>query len=78
MTLQTFQDLLKQQPFQPFRLVMSSGETYEIRHPEMIKLGLNSMLIFTYVSDNPDFYDRWETVSLMLIESITHLETTAA
>ncbi len=35
MTVQTFRDLLAKQPFQPFRLVMSSGQTYEVRHPEM-------------------------------------------
>ena len=34
MTVQTFRDLLTQQPFRPFRLVMSSGERYEVRHPE--------------------------------------------
>jgi hypothetical protein len=35
MTVQTFRDLLNQQPFRPFRLVMSSGQSYEVRHPEM-------------------------------------------
>jgi hypothetical protein len=27
--------LLKQQPFQPFRLVLSNGHTHDIRHPEL-------------------------------------------
>lgn len=35
MRMQTIRDLLKAQPFRPLRLVMSSGQTYEIRHPEM-------------------------------------------
>jgi hypothetical protein len=35
MTVQTFRDLLAQRPFRPFRLVMSSGQTYDVRHPEM-------------------------------------------
>lgn len=35
MTVQTFRELLAQKPFKPFRLVMSSGQTYEVRHPEM-------------------------------------------
>ena len=38
MTVQTFRDLLTQRPFLPFRLVMSSGQTYEVRHPEMALL----------------------------------------
>jgi hypothetical protein len=35
MTVQTFRQLLAQKPFKPFRLVMSSGQSYEVRHPEM-------------------------------------------
>jgi hypothetical protein len=35
MTLQTFRDLLAERPFKPFRIVMSSGKSYEVRHPEM-------------------------------------------
>jgi hypothetical protein len=45
MTVQTFRDLLKQQPFKPFRLVMSSGQTYDVRHPEMAMLTRTSILV---------------------------------
>ena len=45
MTLQTFRELLSQQPFKPFRLVMSSGETYEVRHPEMAWLTRTDILV---------------------------------
>jgi len=45
MTVQTFRDLLRQRPFKPFRLVMSSGETYEVRHPEMAWLTRSDLLV---------------------------------
>ena len=45
MTVQTFRDLLKAQPFQPFRLVMSSGEKYEVKHPEMAWLLRTDILV---------------------------------
>jgi hypothetical protein len=45
MTVQTFRDLLKQQPFQPFRLVMSSGSVYDVRHPEMAWVTKTSILV---------------------------------
>ena len=35
MSIQTFRDLLTQRPFRPFRIVTSSGQTYDVRHPEM-------------------------------------------
>ncbi len=45
MTVQTFRDLLAQRPFKPFRLVMSSGQTYEVRHPEMAWLTRTDILV---------------------------------
>lgn len=45
MTVQTFRDLLTKRPFQPFRLVMSSGQTHEVRHPEMAFLTKNDILV---------------------------------
>ena len=66
---------LRAAPFRPFQLRMAGGRTFEIRHPEMVRVGRNSLILFTFVSDHPEMYDRWETVSLMLIESVTHLES---
>ena len=45
MTVQTFRELLTQKPFKPFRLVMSSGEMYEVRHSEMAMLTRTSLLV---------------------------------
>ena len=45
MNLQTFRYLLKKRPFAPFRLVMSSGEAYEVRHPEMAFLTRTDILV---------------------------------
>ena len=45
MTVQTFRELLTQQPFKPFRLTMSSGHHYDVRHPEMALLTRTSLLV---------------------------------
>ena len=45
MTVQTFRELLSQRPFRPFRLVMSSGESYDVRHPEMAMLTRTDLLV---------------------------------
>jgi hypothetical protein len=52
MTVQTFRDLLTARPFRPFRLVMSSGQTYEVRHPEMALLTRTSILVGVDVADD--------------------------
>lgn len=51
MTLQTFRELLARRPFQPFRLVMSSGQAYEVRHPEMALLTRTDLLVGTDVDE---------------------------
>lgn len=45
MTVQTFRELLTQRPFKPFRVVMSSGLAYEVRHPEMAMLTRTDILV---------------------------------
>ena len=47
MAVQDFKDLLTQRPFEPFRVVMSSGEQYEVRHPEMTWLTRSTLYIGT-------------------------------
>jgi hypothetical protein len=69
---------LKAQPFRPFRIHMVSGKTYDIRHPEMVKVASTTLVIFTFVSDELDIFDRWETASLTLIETISYLDPAVA
>lgn len=45
MTTGMFRDLLRQRPFRPFRLVMSSGESYDVRHPEMAWVTHNDIFV---------------------------------
>ena len=35
MAPEELRDVLRHQPFEPFRLVMTDGEAYEIRHPDL-------------------------------------------
>ena len=51
MTIQTFRELLGQRPFRPFRITLSSGLSYEVRHPEMALLTRTAMLIGTGEED---------------------------
>ena len=36
MTAETFREILKRGPFEPIRVVMSSGESYDVMHPERV------------------------------------------
>jgi hypothetical protein len=71
--LQSYQ---KAKPFRPYQIRMNSGQTYEVRHPEMLRMGHSAMLYFRY--DAEGFYLEWEMLSLDLVESVKHLETATA
>ena len=45
MTLQTFKELLGRRPFEPFRVLLSGGQSYEVRHPEMTWLTRTTLYV---------------------------------
>jgi hypothetical protein len=66
---------LRQVPFVSFRLCLNSGRTYEIRHPEMLRVGRSSVNFSSFVGAPEDPYERMEMISLVLIERIEPIET---
>jgi hypothetical protein len=45
MTADTFREILHHRPFEPFRVVMSSGESYNVMHPEMALVSARSLIL---------------------------------
>jgi hypothetical protein len=60
-------------PFQPFRIYLNSGRTYEIRHPEMLRVGRSTVNIFSFYGGPAGPYESMEMASLLLIERIEPL-----
>ena len=74
MTVQTFRDLLAERPFKPFRLVLSSGQSYEVRHPEMALLTKTDILVGT--DAEPDVVPaRFKICSMLHVTAVEPLET---
>jgi len=61
--------LLRQQPFTPFRLVMSSGKEYEVRHPELAFVLRNDILVGTDITAN-DIPAEFDICPLLHVASI--------
>jgi hypothetical protein len=51
---------------------MASGQTFDIRHPEMILVGRSSVRVYTVTE--PEANEKWHDVSLMLTETIEPLD----
>jgi hypothetical protein len=73
-TYQTLRGHIKAQPFRPFRLHLANTQTFDIRHPEMIELLQSTVLVFKPAGKFQRLSNEWDTVSLMLLESISHLD----
>ena len=68
-------NFLNKRPFQPFRITLTDGRNYEVRHPELVMVGRSAIVIGLPVPDEPEpVYDRFVTVSLVLIMQIEPLE----
>lgn len=77
MALQAFREMLSRRPFQPVRLTLSSGQSYEIRHPEIAMLTRTSLLIGTDLADD-GVPSEFKIVSLLHVTSIEPITSQAA
>ena len=76
MTLESIHEWLQKRPFQPFRVATSSGESYEVRHPELALLTHTELLIG--VAERRGFPSRYRSVSLLHVTAIEPIDSTAA
>jgi hypothetical protein len=66
-------DFVTAEPFRPFRVYMASGRTFEVGHPEMVRVGRSSVTVYQEPEGESGVSERWQEVSLMLLESIEPL-----
>jgi hypothetical protein len=69
MSSQYFQRLLKAQPFEPFRIILSGGERFEVRHPEMAFL-TRTKLVLGLDPDSRGVAEDWTMCSLLHVTAI--------
>jgi hypothetical protein len=69
MTVQTFREMLGRRPFQTVKLTLSSGQSFEIRHPEMALLTRTSILIGVNLADD-GVPAEFKVISLLHVASM--------
>lgn len=58
-------------PFEPFRIHLTDGTSYEIRHPEMVKVERTKAHVFFHAGDDPrSLVLRREAIALLHINRI--------
>ena len=56
---------LKTRPFKPLRIKVSSGEEFDIFHPDLVLVGQRDITIGTASKRNPATYDDQTRVAIM-------------
>jgi hypothetical protein len=73
-TPEELRDVLRQQPFEPFRLVMTDGTGFEIRHPDLLWVGRRTAMIGLTGQPGQTFYERAVRVDLLHTIRVEPLE----
>ncbi len=68
---------LREIPFQPFRIVTSSGQTYDIHHPDSVYVTRHVLYVGVYLPYRPNEPDRAASVSMLHVTDLQPLPTPA-
>ena len=61
--------LLEREPFQPFRIVLTSGKEYDVTNPHLVAVGKTEFTVYAPKSDN------W---AMLRMNQIASVETSQA
>lgn len=74
-TPEDVQTRLRVHPFIPIRIVMTTGQTYDIYHPELIIVGRHYLAVGTPTRDNATIADQVNLLALVHITELRPLPT---
>jgi len=67
-------DLLHKQPFRPFRITLSNGRSYDVRHPELAIVGRDTLIVGDPAADLPEgVFDHFHLITLLHINNVEPL-----
>ena len=69
MSTSILRDMLSRRPFVPFRVRLSSGDVYEVRHPEMALLLRNGLYV-AVPDEGDELPDRAVWCSLLHVAAV--------
>ncbi len=64
---------IKGQPFVPVRIVTSSGQMFDVYHPDLVMVGRRSLTIGTASTENPRHYELTTRVAVMHVRAMEDL-----
>jgi hypothetical protein len=77
-TAEDIQARLREKPFRPLRIIVSEGQHFDIRHPDLVFVGRRDVMIGFPGPDNPSVYDRVTRVALVHVVALEDLPAASA
>ena len=68
---------IKKQPFVPLRIVTSSGECYDVTHPDLILVGVRDVHVGSADPGDPSTYNDVDRIALVHITALKDLNLAA-
>jgi hypothetical protein len=69
---------VRKQPFVPLRLVLTTGQSYDVRHPDLIMVGRRDLMLGLPSAENPTQYDQVTRVALLHVVELQDLPAGAS
>lgn len=75
MTATEIRARVRAQPFVPFRIVTSSGRTYDVAHPDLILVGVRELMIGRPARRDPILFEGVDRVAVLHVSALEDLPT---
>jgi hypothetical protein len=76
-TADDIQARVRQQPFQPLRIVTSAGQTFDLYHPDLIMVGRRDLTVGRASAENPTQYEQTTRIAIMHVTALEDLPMSA-
>ena len=77
-TADDVQARIRERPFVPVRVVTSSGQTYDITHPDLVLIGRRALVIGTASNENPTQFEAASRVAILHITDMQGMPSAPA
>ena len=72
-TAALIRDRVRDQPFVPLRIVTSSGQTFDVYHPDLIWIGRNELYVGMPSPDDPTLHYGTMRIAIMHVTALEEL-----
>lgn len=72
-TADDFRTKVKHQPFEPFRIVTSAGQEYDVQHPDLVLIGTRWVIVGKPSNKNTEFAEQETKISLLHVKALENL-----